>query len=169
MQAHVTHVSAQGYTYPHEDWFGLHTIWGNAFSNEVALYRMSNGASVRHCEFRRVGHPGREGFRLFGTEAAFVDDDSGSKWSTRAGVEAVDVEQAREPLPVYLAAHLGGHGGSHAHLVHEFVRACLQERTPAISVWDAVRFLAPGLVAHQSALRDGELLPVPDWGDPPRG
>ena len=32
----------------------------------------------------------------------------------------------------------------------------------------SVRYLAPGIVAHQSALRDGELLKVPDWGDAPR-
>ena len=49
----------------------------------------------------------------------------------------------------------------------EFVRACAEERQPLINVWEAVRYMAPGIVAHQSALRDGEVLPVPDWGDAP--
>jgi hypothetical protein len=36
-----------------------------------------------------------------------------------------------------------------------------------MNVWEAVRATAPGLVAHQSAMRGGERLSVPDWGDPP--
>jgi predicted dehydrogenase len=80
----------------------------------------------------------------------------------------------RDPLPEEVAAAwretdgesiaYGGHGGSHAYLVHEFVDAIAQNRRPAISVWDAVRYMAMGVAAHQSALRDGETLPVPDWG-----
>lgn len=62
MGAHMTEVSAQGYIYPDDEWFRLDTIWGNPFSNEVALYRMSNGATVRIAEFRRVGHVGRGAF-----------------------------------------------------------------------------------------------------------
>jgi len=71
------------------------------------------------------------------------------------------------PLPPALAADPGGHGGSHAYLVHEFVSACVEGRPPRTNVWQAVRYLAPGIVAHQSALRDGELLSIPDWGDAP--
>jgi hypothetical protein len=59
-----------------------------------------------------------------------------------------------------------GHGGSHPYLVHEFVDAIAHDRTPAISVWDAVRYTAMGAVAHKSALQNGRTLRVPDWGDP---
>jgi hypothetical protein len=62
---------------------------------------------------------------------------------------------------------LGGHGGSHAYLVHEFVSACSEGRAPAINAWEAVRYMAAGVTAHKSALRGGELLKVPDWGDAP--
>ena len=167
MGAHMTSVSALGYTLPNEDWFTMDGVGHNTFGNEVAMYRISNGAIARHCEFRRVGHPGREGMRVFGTEGCFLDDVSGPKWATREGWQAVDLTEVREPLPAPLKGDLGGHGGSHAYLAHEFVRACVEQRTPRISVWDAVRYLAPGIVAHQSALRDGEPLPIPDWGDPP--
>ena len=61
----------------------------------------------------------------------------------------------------------GGHGGSHAYLAHEFVDAIAHERTPAINVWEAVRYMAPGAMAHKSALAGGEVLEVPDWGDAP--
>ena len=62
----------------------------------------------------------------------------------------------------------GGHGGSHAFLVHEFVEAVAGNRQPAINAWQAVRCMAPGVIAHKSALKEGELLDVPDWGDAPR-
>jgi len=34
-------------------------------------------------------------------------------------------------------------------------------------VWAAARYCLPGIVAHESAKRNGELLDVPDLGDPP--
>jgi predicted dehydrogenase len=167
MNTHAISVSALGYERPDEDWFLRDAYWHNVYGNEVALYRMANGAIVRHSELRRVGHPGAESFRLFGTEGSFLWDEGGSHWSTRQGVSPVDVSAAREPLPPALAANLGGHGGSHAYLVNEFVAACAEERQPRINVWQAMRYMAPGIVAHQSALRDGETLPVPDWGEAP--
>ncbi len=60
-----------------------------------------------------------------------------------------------------------GEAGACTRLVHEFVEAVAQDRRPAINVWEAVRYMAPGVMAHKSALRDGEVLEVPDWGDPP--
>jgi len=167
MNAHMVSVSALGHQLPHEDWFITGTHWNNVYGNEVALYRMSNGAMVRHAEFRRIGHPERESFRLFGTEASFVSDVSGARWTRRDGWENLELGQVGMPLPPALAADPGGHGGSHAYLVHEFVSACVEGRPPRTNVWQAVRYLAPGIVAHQSALRDGELLSIPDWGDAP--
>jgi hypothetical protein len=51
--------------------------------------------------------------------------------------------------------------------VHEFVDAVAHDRVPTINVWEAVRYMAAGAVAHKSALRHGELMDVPDWGDAP--
>ena len=167
MGTRMVSVSARGYVFPQDDWFVAETIEGNVFSNEVALYQAANGALVRHGEFRRIGHPNREGVRIFGTEGCFLDDASGCRWTTRDGWEPLDLSGVGEPLPEPLAANLGGHGGSHAYLVHEFVDSCARGRLPRINVWEAARYLAPGLVAHQSALRDGETLAIPDWGNAP--
>jgi hypothetical protein len=35
-------------------------------------------------------------------------------------------------------------------------------------VWAAARYNLPGIIAHESALREGELLSIPDLGDPSR-
>ena len=60
-----------------------------------------------------------------------------------------------------------GHGGSHPYLVHEFVEAVAQGRQPLINIWEAARYMVMGVTARQSALRDGERMEVPDWGDAP--
>jgi len=61
-----------------------------------------------------------------------------------------------------------GHGGSHPYLVHEFVDAIANNRQPAINIWEASRYMVMGAMAHKSALKDGETLQVPDWGDAPQ-
>ena len=57
----------------------------------------------------------------------------------------------------------GGHHGSHAHLVHEFVSSCLAERKPWIDEILGANITAAGLCAHESALRDGEEVVVPHF------
>jgi len=166
MGARVTKVTALGFACSGDDWCTGETVSGNRFVQQVAFVRMSNRATVRHMESRRIGHPGREGMRVIGTRGCFLDDVGGPKWTTVNGWERIDLGVVRTDLAAASVAHQGGHGGSHPYLVDEFVRSCYEQRTPAISVWDAVRFLAPGIVAHMSSLRDGEWLEVPDWGDP---
>ena len=166
--ARMTDVSAKGYTDSEDDdWWRKNTATGNLLSNEVALFGMSDGVVARICEFRRIGHPGTVRFRFFGTDACFESDVSGSRWCHKGGWEPAELTMHHELLPEPLASNLGGHSGSHAYLVHEFVDSIVRERQPRINVWEAVRYCAPGLVAHQSALRDGETLKIPDWGDAP--
>ena len=179
MKAPITEVSAVGYVYPDDDWFRPDTIYRNPFGNETAFFRLSNGAVARVCEYRRVGHCGREGFRLFGTEASFVDEPWGAHWVTKDGIAGLKTEEMRDPLPPEVLEAFsressadvevyGGHGGSHAYLVHEFVDAVANDRPATVNAWEAARYFAPGVMAHKSALKDGEWLKVPDWGDPPK-
>ncbi len=59
--------------------------------------------------------------------------------------------------------HSSGHGSSHAFIAAEFVNALLAEREPEIDIGHALAMTVPGIVAHQSALRDGEQLDVPQF------
>jgi hypothetical protein len=61
----------------------------------------------------------------------------------------------------------GGHGGSHGPLANEFITAILQDRQPLVNIYEALAMTVPGIVAHQSALKDGERLKVPQF-DPPK-
>lgn len=55
------------------------------------------------------------------------------------------------------------HGGSHPHLVHEFVSAVHEGRRPAVDERVAASVTAPGIVAHESALLRGATLEVPAY------
>ena len=59
--------------------------------------------------------------------------------------------------------HGGGHGGSHPHLVHEFVRSIVENRPPAIDELKAADWCAPGICAHESALQGGAVVEVPSF------
>jgi hypothetical protein len=134
---------------------------------------MSNGATMRICEYRQIGHRGAEVFRIFGTQASFKENT----WITKSDATPLTIDEMRDPLPQDVADayqdisktsnFYGGHGGSHAYLAHEFVDAIAHNRTPATNAWEAARYMAAGVMAHKSALRDGEILDVPDWGDAP--
>jgi hypothetical protein len=45
----------------------------------------------------------------------------------------------------------------------EFVEALLLGRRPLVDVAQALNMTVSGIVAHQSALRDGELLKIPQY------
>lgn len=72
----------------------------------------------------------------------------------------------RERLPKEFHGLNNGHEGSHQFLVDDFVRACITMQLPPNHVWQAARYNVPGMIAHQSALRDGESLSIPDLGEP---
>ncbi len=85
-------------------------------------------------------------------------------WDNFAPVQDDDV--ARLPKEV-LNSPGNGHMGSHKLLVDDFCKAVHDGTLPTVNAWVASRFTVPGLIAHQSALRGGELLDVPDFGDAP--
>ncbi len=169
MNAHAVKATAYGYRNQTDDPY----FANEAFSNETALFEMSNGAVVRLCEYREIGLPGDETFRVFGTKGSYTR----GTWQDNKSVTPLTVQDMRDPLPPEVveafsegdreADFYGGHGGSHAYLVHEFVDAVVNGRQPKINIWEASRYMAMGVMAHKSALRDGERLDVPDWGDAP--
>lgn len=55
----------------------------------------------------------------------------------------------------------GGHGGSHPHLVHEFVRSILEDRKPAIDDIMGAYWTGTGICAHESAMKGGEVITIP--------
>jgi predicted dehydrogenase len=54
-----------------------------------------------------------------------------------------------------------GHGGSHPHLVHEFLTALVKSRDPFPNAKQSANWTCVGLCAHQSALKGGQLVKLP--------
>ena len=202
--AHMTHVSCVGFTDNDED--GIYipgvNMWNNTFSNQTALFTMSDGSCCRINEFRRIGHPGTVRMTLFGTEGSFEDNTAGAMWLTKNKKESVDtlfefVEAAEagagapaadggmnkvtsddgthkpytrvhqaDRLPEAFKTLPNGHYGSHQFLVDDFVKACYYNKTPPNNAWAAARYTIPGIIAHESSLKGGATLEIPDLGDP---
>jgi predicted dehydrogenase len=83
--AFMTHVSCQGFVDRADD--GIYKAevnrYGNVYSNESALFKMSDGSICRINEFRRIGHPGAVRMCLYGTEASFEANTAGVIWVTK--------------------------------------------------------------------------------------
>ncbi|WP_276371065.1 Gfo/Idh/MocA family oxidoreductase [Chryseolinea sp. H1M3-3] len=54
-----------------------------------------------------------------------------------------------------------GHGGSHPHLVHEFLSALIQNRNPYPNATQSANITCVGLLAHQSAQQGGAIMKLP--------
>lgn len=154
----------------------------NPFWNETALFRTNRGTSFRVAVWWKGAHRGTERAQWYGDRMSFFfqhpngmgpaivrwstlqEKDSGGFARQAAVLEKFEEKKwwATDLLPEPLR-HNSGHEGSHTFLTHEFVDAVLTQRKPAVDVYEAVAYTAPGIVAHQSALRNGEQLRIPQF------
>ena len=56
-----------------------------------------------------------------------------------------------------------GHGGSHPHLVNEFVSALRQGREPYPNAKESANITCVGILAHESAMKGGEIIKLPEF------
>lgn len=125
--------------------------YGNGFGTEIALFKTSEGGSARMAVSWDT--PGYNG------EMGRVRGRKGSYYKAFVGLQRNTADVRRPPIPPGVEA--GGHGGSHGYLMNEFVLSILERRKPMVDVAWALNMTVAGVVAHQSALKDGELLKIP--------
>ncbi|NLX54799.1 MAG: Gfo/Idh/MocA family oxidoreductase [Planctomycetaceae bacterium] len=126
----------------------------NPFGTEIASFRTSEGGMARMAvSWDTPGYGGEVG-RVRGQRGSMVG-------MSYQGLEEKLPDLARPPLPPSVA--LGGHGGSHGYLGHEFVTSILENRQPLIDVSWALNMSLSGIIAHQSALKDGQLMKIPQY------
>ena len=125
----------------------------NPFGTEVAMFKTSEGGTSRMAVSWDT--PGRSGVggRIRGKKGSFYGKYKG------LATKLPDIR--RTPLPPGVSA--GGHQGSHGHLMNEFVTAILTDRKPLIDITQALNMTVPGIVAHQSALKGGEWMKIPQY------
>jgi predicted dehydrogenase len=125
----------------------------NAFGTEIALFRTNEGGTARMAvSWDTPGYSGEMG-RIRGQKGSFYGKFEGGS--------AKLPNLKRPPLPPHVDA--GGHGGSHGYLMDEFVTSVLAGRKPLVDIALALNLTVSGIVAHQSALKDGELLKIPEF------
>lgn len=159
--------------------------YGSPFAIESALFRV-RGQQLAFEVTRSLFETARqyiESFDVYGEKHSF-------EWTRVEGEPAiVHVGEKPERVTVPDFAHLlpqpircfttkgvydqehahlsfvqgGGHGGSHPHLVHEFVSSIVEQRPSFPDVFQSVNWTCAGICAHQSAMRLGEMVKLPNF------
>lgn len=129
-------------------------VYQNPFGTEIASFRTSEGGMARMAVSWDT--PG------YGGEVGRVRGQRGSMTGmVYQGLEKKLPNLDKPALPPTVAP--GGHGGSHGYLGHEFVMSILEKRKPLVDVAWALNMTVSGVVAHQSALKNGELMKIPQY------
>jgi hypothetical protein len=145
--------------------------YNNPFYNMSSLLLTDRGHMCRHTEFRRTVSCG-ERAQWFGDQATLymespIHGDVVSYRGKGGTKQPVIPQYWKSDMLPEAMRHDSGHGGSSVFLSAEFVNALLEDREPTVDVYEALAMTVPGLVAQQSALKDGEQLSVPRF-DPPK-
>jgi len=131
----------------------------NPFGSEIALFRTTEGGMARMTVAWDI--PGIDGEigRVSGQKGAWWNNPFNGIAQSNELVKTLDLQ--KPPLPPKVAA--GGHGGSHGYLTDEFVRSILLNRKPLVDIAISLNMTVSGIVAHLSAMKDGELLKIPQF------
>jgi len=152
---------------------------GNVFPLQTAIFELEGThivAAVTKSWFQ-VARSNIEAFDVYGDKGSFeweqLDGEGAaifkfdeSRPTQRRNAEAKRMEPPFRPdlLPPELHAHMKGwHGGSHPHLVHEFISSIAEGRPSAINAKTAANWTAAGICANDSSLINGERVTVPTF------
>jgi predicted dehydrogenase len=129
--------------------------YGNPFGSEVAFFKTSDGGAARMAVmWDAPGYHGETG-RFHGTKGSFTD---GPHLFDKAMEKSPDIMKFEFPAGI----DLGGHGGSHAYLTDDFIRAILVDgHKPCVDLKTALDTTVSGIYAHMSAMKDSETLKIP--------
>jgi predicted dehydrogenase len=159
----LTSVSCQGWGSDDEP--GLKdNVYHNPYLNMTALFTTSGRNFCRANVFWRV-HAGGERAQWIGERA--------SMYAPGCGGQPFILQVQGQPDVTAMPDYLGllpepmriptGHGNSHGFLTHEFITALVEDREPAVNLYEALAITVPGVVAMESARRDGERMKVPGF------
>lgn len=160
--------------------------YGSPFAVETATFTFRDSdvvAESSRCLFETVRQC-RECFDLYGTQMSFeweqVIDDGHVLFTGIDDAEKFECPDTDALLPKEIAVFTQreaisdtsqasfrqgiGHGGSHPHLVHQFLLALSEERQPAVDARRSATITCAGICAHQSAMESAQAVEIPDFG-----
>lgn len=138
----------------------------NKLVGEVAILNTSEGGVSRMMCCNAHGYyleAGRVRGEIGGFDATYRPVSEGYTGTSdgRKVVESLGSSIKKPALPPTVKA--GDHGGSHGYLCCDFVDAILKNQPPRVGIVDALNMTVPGYYAHQSVLKDGETLKLPQY------
>jgi len=158
--------------------------YNSPFAIETALVRFRD--SDLACEITRslfdTIRQYRESFDVYGTTRSFeweqIAGEGMVMYSGFEDAERVEVPDYGRLLPDEIAPYTirgvyddehehtsfiqgAGHGGSHPHLTHEFVRAIVEKKASSIDAERAANWTMVGICAHESAMKGGIRVEIP--------
>ena len=157
-------VSCIGYRPEGDEVYGMDAnVYGNPFNSGMGMFLTDRGHPFR-CNVAWGVHAHGERAQWFGTKGAMYCASSGGQPTS---IQTPD--KGTRSLPDFMPAlppemrHDSGHGGSHPFLTHEFIMALVEERAPAVDLYEALAYTVPGIIAHESCFKDGEQLDIPSF------
>ncbi|MBT5017732.1 MAG: Gfo/Idh/MocA family oxidoreductase [Planctomicrobium sp.] len=162
---------------------------GNQFAVESCHIKIQNSDLTAHiwrCLYD-VARQYRESFDVYGTKKSFewtlIENEPHvihtAKKPEPEIAEKIEVPDFAHLLPeeiqrftlpaeIHDAEHLsflqgGGHGGSHPHLVNEFVNSLIEDRDPMPNAVTSANWTCVGICAHESATKGGEVVKLPEF------
>ena len=162
---------------------------GNRFAVESCHIKIKDtdiGAHIWRCLYD-VARQYRESFDVYGTKKSFewtlIENEPHVLHTAKKPeseipekIEVPDyahllpdpIQKFTMPQEIHDADHLsfvqgGGHGGSHPHLVHEFLSALTEDRDPRPNAVTSANWTCVGICAHESALKGGEVVQLPEF------
>jgi len=160
----------------------LKNAYNNPFWNESALFKTSNGLSfpveinwkgaIRGAE-RGEWHGDKMSVVMSHGELSssvfvkagqkIVKDDGGFNITENVVENYPDTYWWKTDMLPEPLRHDSGHDGSHCFITHEFIDSLINDRTPEVDIYQALAMTAPGIMAHQSALKGGEHINIPSF------
>ena len=160
----LTKVSCIGHRPKDDDFYGEKAnVYGNPFDAGMGMFLTNEGHPFRcNVSWNIKAHGERA--QWFGDKGAMYCGGSGSRptFIEAAGGKRLNLPDFTKALPPKMR-YDSGHGGSHPYLCHEFIMSLVEERRPAIDLYEALAYTVPGIVAHQSCFKDGEQLTIPSF------
>lgn len=157
--------------------------YGSPYAVETATFTLKDSDVVAEAtrSLFDVVRQYRESYDVYGTKMSFeweqLADESHVIFDGGESARRIDVPDTDELLiepikhftkrekiddPNHVSFLQGaGHGGSHPHLVQEFVAAMVEGRDSAVDAVKAANYTCAGICAHESAMKGGERITIP--------
>lgn len=144
----------------------------NTIDMEVGIFQTARGGVIKvTVGFYVAREPSFHYFSIYGTRGV-LESPRGGYEGFKANFDDIPHLHGMATLPLSWVhtklppeAHAGGHGTSEYLMLDDFVRAVLDDKTPAIDVHFGLDMTLPGICAHESAENGSAPVEVPDSRD----